>query len=573
MKRFTVSLLVALAALAGFHKPRALAGESPGPAAAQRFMVAAANPHAARAGTRMLAAGGSAVDAAIAVQLVLNLVEPQSSGIGGGAFLLHWDADAHRLFAYDGRETAPSAATPDLFLDAGGDPMDFSDAVVGGRSVGAPGLLRMLELAHRRHGTLPWARLFEPAIELAETGFRVSRRLHELISKDRFLGRHGPAREYFFHHDGRPLAEGELLRNPEFAGTLRLIAKGGADAFYTGPLAGRIVAAVRGFPANPGVLSLADLEAYRARERQPICRRYRKWRVCGMPPPTSGGVTVLQILGLLERFDLGATAEVERVHLFAEAGKLAYADRALYLADADFVAVPVEGLLDPTYLSRRSQLIDPAHARGRAEPGDPGAKSGLDWSPADALELPSTSHISIVDAAGNAVSMTTSVESAFGSRLMVGGFLLNNQLTDFSFLPERDGKAVANRVEPRKRPRSSMAPVAVFEPNPEGDRLRLIAGSPGGSRIIAYVAQTLIHVLDLGMDVRTAIAAPHAVNRNGVTELEAGTEVLELKEELERRGHEVVVRELNSGLHAIELTAPGLEGAADPRREGVAVGE
>jgi gamma-glutamyltranspeptidase/glutathione hydrolase len=536
-------------------------------------MVAAANPHAARAGSRTLAAGGSAVDAAIAVQLVLNLVEPQSSGIGGGAFLLYWDADARRLFAYDGRETAPSAATPDLFLDAGGDPMAFWDAVVGGRSVGAPGLLGMLELAHRKHGKLAWTRLFEPAIELAETGFRVSRRLHELIAKDRFLGRHGPAREYFFHDDGTPLGEGELLRNPEFANTLRLIAKEGADAFYTGSLADRIVAVVRGFQANPGVLSRSDLESYRARERQPICRRYREWRVCGMPPPTSGGVTVLQILGLLERFDLRATAEVERVHLFAEAGRLAYADRARYLADPDLVAVPVEGLLDPAYLKRRSRLIDPTHAKGRAEPGDPGAKSGLDWAPADALELPSTSHISIVDAAGNAVSMTTSIESAFGSRLMVGGFLLNNQLTDFSFLPEREGKPVANRVEPRKRPRSSMAPVAVFELAPAGDRLRLVVGSPGGSRIIAYVAQTLSNVFDLGMDVRKAVAAPHAVNRNGATELEAGTEISELKEELERRGHEVVVRELNSGLHAIELTPRGLEGAADPRREGVAVGE
>ncbi len=531
-------------------------------------MVAAANPHAARAGIEILAEGGSAADAAIAVQLVLTLVEPQSSGIGGGAFLLHWDAEARRLRAYDGRETAPSEATPDLFLDEDGRPLPFSDAAVGGRSVGTPGVLRLLELVHRNHGRLPWPRLFRPSIALAEEGFPVSARLHRMIAEDRFLGSQAAARRYFYGEDGAPRGEGEVLRNPELAHTLRLLAEKGAGAFYEGPLAEAIVAAARDFEENPGRLGLEDLAGYEAVERRPLCRPYRRWKVCGMPPPTSGGVAVLQILGLLQGFDLASAAEIDRVHLFTQAGRLAYADRDRYLADPTFVPVPVDALLDAEYLARRARHIDAGRDMGRAAAGevDGSGRRGR----GEALELPSTSHLCVVDGRGSAVTMTTSVESAFGSRLWVRGFLLNNQLTDFSFAPERAGEAVANRVQPKKRPRSSMAPTAVLDR--EGTKLQLLIGSPGGSRIPAYVAEALIRTLDLGRDVQSAVSAPHALNRNGPTELEEGTEMVRLREELERRGHAVEVRELTSGLHAVRVTPDGLRGGADPRREGVALG-
>lgn len=432
---------------------------------AARYMVVAANPHAVAAGTEMIEAGGSAVDALIATQMVLNLVEPQSSGIGGGAFLLHFEAATGEVTAYDGRETAPAQATPDLFLKPDGTPESFREMIVGGRPVGTPGVLRMLEQAHKAHGRLPWARLFEPAIALAENGFEVSPRLHELIAAVPALKLSPVTRAYFHGPDGEPLPVGHRLRNPELAATLRLIAAGGADAFYKGPLAARIVDAVRNAPVNPGRLSLDDLASYQARERKAVCRPYRQWRACGMPPPTSGGVTVLQILGLLEHFDLSRLdpLSADAAHLLAEASRLAFADRAMYLADPDFVAVPVEGLLAPDYLARRAALIDPERTMGKAVAGTPAMVEAA-FAPAPAGDFPSTSHISIVDADGNAASMTTSIESAFGSKLMVGGFLLNNQLTDFSFRPQTpDGRTVANRVEAGKRPRSSMSPFLVFD--------------------------------------------------------------------------------------------------------------
>lgn len=530
-----------------------------------RAMVAAANPHAARAGVAMLEAGGSAVDAAIAAQLVLGLVEPQSSGIGGGAFLLHHDPASGETVAYDGRETAPLAATPDQFLSESGAPMGFWDAVPGGLSVGVPGVLRMLEMAHAAHGQLAWARLFEPAIELAETGFAVSPRLHELIVRDALLPKLPAAAAYFYTPSGNPLPTGTILRNPAYAETLRRIAAEGADAFYEGEIAASIVAAVRNAEINPGRMTEADLAAYRPVARVPVCAPYRAWEVCGMPPPTSGGVAVLQMLRLLEPHDLAGTGpnDPRTLHLLAEAGKLAFADRSAFLADPDFVEVPVEALLDPDYLAARATLIDPESAMAEAMPGLE-RRNGA-WVQ---VEPPSTSHLAVVDAEGRAVSMTSSIENAFGSRLMVRGFLLNNQLTDFSFRPEVEGAPVANRVEPGKRPRSSMSPTLVFD----DDGLHLAIGSPGGSRIIGYVVRALTGVLDHGLGVQAAVALPHAVNRNGATDLEDGTAAAEAAPALEAKGHTVRVRPLTSGLHGILVDPDGnLTGGADPRREGVAL--
>lgn len=538
---------------------------------ADEYLVAAANPHAVRAGADILAAGGSAVDAAIAVQAVLGLVEPQSSGVGGGAFMLYFDASGGSIETFDGRETAPAAASPSLFLKAGGERMDFWDAVVGGRSVGVPGVLRMLELAHRRHGSLAWEKLFEPAIRLAEGGFEVSARLYRLIAEDKYLKRQPSTADYFFTDEGEPLPVGHVLKNPDYAAVLREVATGGADAFYRGEIASDIVAAVRGVSGNPGLLSETDLADYEAKVRPAVCVIYRAHEVCGMGPPSSGGLTVGMILGILENFDLGALepGSVEAEHFFIEAARLAYADRGLYIADSDFVDVPVRGLLDKDYLKRRAGLIDKSDSMGEADPGSPPERKTEHRAPDNALEIPSTSHFSIVDAEGDAVSMTTSVESAFGSRLMVRGFLLNNQLTDFSFAPEADGRPVANRVEPGKRPRSSMAPTIVLDS--EGD-LRMVTGSPGGSRIINYAARSVMAVLDWQMDAQEAASRPHVISRNGTVDLEEGTAARALKAPLEARGHEINFRDLTSGLHIILIADGRMTGGADPRREGMAAG-
>lgn len=541
-----------------------------GPVVAKRHMVATANPLAATAGREILRAGGSAVDAAIAIQLVLGLVEPQSSGIGGGAFLLHLTGTSRKIDAYDGRETAPAATTPDMFLRPDGKPMSRRDAVPGGLAVGVPGLLHMLEIAHKRHGRLAWAQLFQPAIRIAEEGFQISPRLHRQALRSRNLKDFPVARDYFFAANGELKLVGTVLRNPAYAETLRRIAAGGAKAFYEGEIARDIVAAVKGAVRNPGRMSLADLKSYRAKIRTPICSLYRSWVVCGMPPPTSGGIAVLQILGLLERFDLAILKpnSADALHLIAEASRLAFADRNSYVADPDFIYVPVRRLVDPGYLANRAKAISRSQSMGRALPG--AVRKSANFSPDNSEEGVSTSHLSVIDRNGNAVAMTTTIEQAFGSRLMVRGFLLNNQLTDFSFQPERNGAPVANRAAPGKRPRSSMSPTFILDGS---GNLLLTLGSPGGSSIIGYVLRTLIAVLDWKLDIQRAIDLPHAVNRNGPTDLEKGTVLETLRIELEKRGHRVRIRPSSSGLHGIHVTTRGLEGGVDPRREGMALGD
>jgi gamma-glutamyltranspeptidase/glutathione hydrolase len=538
---------------------------------AKRYMIAAANPLAADAGRQILAAGGSAIDAMIATQLVLGLVEPQSSGLGGGAFLLHWDEKTKVVTSLDGRETAPTAATPTLFLRPDRKPMEFYEAVIGGRSVGVPGVPRLMGDAHKRWGKLPWARLFEPAIKLADDGFVMSPRLAGLLTQEKNLALDPTAKAYFYNADGTPKAAGTVLKNPAYAETLRQLAAGGADAFCAGAIADAVIAKVTGHPSNPGGMTSADLAAYSVIERDAVCGPYRLWRVCGMGPPSSGGIAILQILGMLAGRDMAVLGSgPEAVHLFSEAGRLAFADRAAYVADPGFAPVPMEGLIDPAYITTRASLIDTAKSMGKAGAGEPPRKQGLRLAPSDGIEH-GTSHIAIIDADGNAVSMTSSIEDAFGARQMTSaGFLLNNQLTDFSFSLESDGKPVANRVEPGKRPRSSMAPTFVFDAT---GRLVLIAGSPGGSSIINYVARTLIATLDWKMDPQQAVDAANFGSRNGPTELEAGTEAEAWKAALEAMGHTVKLTAMTSGIQAIRITPAGIEGGADGRREGVAIGE
>lgn len=557
---------------------------------AERHMAAAANPLAAEAGREMLRQGGSAIDAAIAMQAVLTLVEPQSSGIGGGAFIMLWDG--HNVQAYDGRETAPAGATERLFLKADGTPMAFTDAQIGGRSVGTPGVLRALEMAHKKSGRLPWAKLFEPAIRLSEQGFAISPRLHSLIAADRFIAQSPDMAAYFLNADGSPKATGTLLKNPALAAVFKRIAKEGPDALYQGSIADEIARKVQGH-RNAGSLSQADLKGYTAKQRAPLCTDYKQWKVCGMPPPSSGGIAVAQILGTLQALETrnprlaiapmtpvksaspaGLEPTPEAVHLLAEAGRLAFADRALYVADADFTPVPVAGLVAPGYLAQRATLIG-ERSMGIAKPGQP-AGIQVAYAPDRSPLRISTSQVVAVDDQGGAVSMTTTVEAAFGSHVMVQGFLLNNQMTDFSFIPAENGQPVANRVQPGKRPRSAMAPTLVFDRN-SGELLATV-GSPGGSQIIEYVSKSLVAMLDWKLDPQAAISLPNFGSRNGATELEAGLFSPALKQALKDKGHALSEIEMTSGVQAIVRTrdAQGkvtLSGGADPRREGEALGD
>lgn len=533
-------------------------------------MVAAANPHAVEAGLEALRAGGDAIDAAIAVQSVLGLVEPQSSGLGGGAFLLYFDAQSGDLTVYDGRETAPASAGPDLFLDENGQTLGFGESVLSGHSIGVPGAVAMLAMAHGDHGVLDWADGFDAATGLAEDGFEISPRLARFLVA---MAPRGPldewpaSRDYFFTDDGTPLPAGYLLRNPAYAETTRALA---ADwrALYEGPLAAAIIEAVQDEP-RPGGLTLTDLASYQAVRRDAICRDYREWTVCGAPPPASGGITVNEILGLLEPYDLSATGPetVEGWRRFIEASRLAYADRDAYVADADFVTVPVAGLLDADYIAERSRGIQRTTALPTSTPGIP---DGIDAPGADATpDSPGTSHFVIVDSDGDVVSMTTTVESVFGSHRMAGGFFLNNQLTDFSRTPTDAGGALApNAPEGGKRPRSSMSPTIVFDRDGE---FVLATGSPGGSSIIAYTAKTLVGMLDWGLTPQEAIELPNVVARGDIVRIEDGMDA-EIVSGLRNLGFTLDAnRGENSGLHIVRRLEDGtLVGGADPRREGQA---
>jgi gamma-glutamyltranspeptidase / glutathione hydrolase len=563
--------------------------------ATSKFAVAAANPLATDAGYQILKAGGSAIDAAIAVQLVLGLVEPQSSGIGGGAFLLHYNGKD--VEAFDGREVAPAAADEKLFLGADGKPLPFYEGVVGGRSVGVPGSVRMLEMAHKQYGKLPWATLFQPAITLADSGFKVSARLNTLAKSEVHLKKDPVAAAYFYKADGTPQDVGYVMRNPEYAAVLRKIAAEGSRGLLEGEVAQAIVDKVQKHPTNPGRLTMADLANYQPKKRTPICHDYRAnakdYRICGFPPPSSGAIAVGQILGILNNTNAasyrlesgfggvpgttGAVPGADWLHLYTEASRLAFADRAQYLGDPDFVQPPAGSwmsLLEPSYLADRAKLIAQApggQSMKTAKPGTPGPVR-TSYAPMPDQPEYGTSHISIVDAYGNAIAMTTTIEDVFGSRQMVKGFLLNNELTDFSFAPaDAEGKPVANRVQPGKRPRSSMAPTLVFDK--ATNQLVMSGGSPGGALIIHFTAKTLYGVLNWNLTPQQAINLPNFASLNGPSLLEEKRFPPAIVDALKARGAEVREQALTSGLQAIQKTPTGLLGGADPRREGLVLGD
>lgn len=537
---------------------------------AQEYMVVAANPYASWAGKNILEKGGSAIDAAVAVQAMLSLVEPQSSGIGGGAFILYWDNKSKVLHTFDGRETAPTSVNSHWFMK-GNSPMRWIDAVVGGKSVGVPGAVKALEMAQNEFGKLPWNTLFDDTITTAEEGFKVSPRLAKLVALDYHPGlKTFPASSVYFFPAGNPLQEGVIKKNRKLAKTLRGIADKGSDYLLKGEVAQKIVDAVNSAEINPGQMTLEDLASYEPVKREPVCGLYHEKRICGMAPPSSGGVNVYQILKMLEGFDLSKYSpdSVEFANLYTQASAMSYADREKFIADSDFTNLPFAAMINTAYLERRAQSIDVDKKWRRARAGNPYAEANVALG--TSMELPNTSHVSIVDKEGNAVSMTTSIEFMFGSGIMVEGFLLNNQLTDFSFSPTKDRFPVPNRVEPGKRPRSAMSPTMVFDK--EGN-LEVVVGSPGGSRIVSYVAQTLIGVIDFDLDIQQAINMPKITNRNDYTALEKGTPIANLEGALTELGHNVKVVDLNSGLHGIQFKSGKLIGGADPRREGIAVGK
>lgn len=560
--------------------PEAASGRAGSRAAvlAEKHMAAAAHPMAAMAGLEILRQGGSAADAAIAMQLVLGLVEPQSSGLGGGGFLLYWDASKDEVTSLDGRETAPLAAKNNRFLDAKGKNLSWREAMLGGKSIGAPGIPRLLEELHRRHGRLPWADLFAPALRLAEDGFPISQRLARLIAEEgATLALTDAGRAYFFDDGLRPKSAGTWLKNPAYAQVLREMAQKGTDVFYSGELAKAISEAAQNAPAQPGDLTKKDLAAYQALARPPLCRSYREYEICGMGPPSAGGIAILQILGFLEPYAPAQLSPPQLAHLLAEAERLAMADRNRWIADPAFAFVPTDALIDKNYLKKRGRSLRLNERMPEVSPGDPlNAQAGIPADDAQTPEIPATSHFSAVDSDGNAISFTSSIEAAFGSHVMARGFLLNNQLTDFSFRPQENNRPVANGVEPGKRPRSSMSPTLVFQRNDRNNKRRLVltVGSPGGARIIPYVAQALVAVLDLGRNAQEAAEAGHIQQVGETLDLEKGSDAEALAPALTALGHKTRSAVMTSGLHLIRMRPDGrLEGGADPRREGVALGD
>lgn len=538
----------------------------------KNWIVTVANPHAAEAGAAVLRAGGNAVDAMVAVQLTLGLVEPQSSGLGGGGFLLYWDNKNQKLHSVDGRETAPQNVDPKHFLDQNGKALKFFDAVVSGRSVGVPGLPKLLHQTHQKFGNKPWEDLFSHPLKLAENGFKVSPRMAGLVERRATsLSRFDRTRAYFMDDNGKPLRRGTLLKNPAYAQSLLDFQKEGADVFYNGRIARQIVDAVQNAKDSGGTLTLSDMQNYKAKERAPVCAPYRGYSVCGMGPPSSGALAIGQILGVLEPFDLKALGPNNPTawQLIGDATRLAFADRGRYVADEDFIVVPKKGLLNTAYLQKRAKALKAGTRLKQANPGTPEFDHAFNYADDEAIELPSTTHFVIRDNDGNIVSMTTSIESAFGSNLMAGGFLLNNQLTDFSFRTHVDNQLIANSIAPGKRPRSSMSPTIIFK---DGKPVMAL-GSPGGSRIISYVAQAIIAVIDWDMSIQEAFDNPHITNRFGTFALETSTKAIELQAPLAAMGYRTVSISLNSGLHGITIKDDTLTGAADRRREGVVIAD
>ncbi len=541
---------------------------------AEKYIVSSANSLASKAGAWALSQGGNAIDAAIAAQLVLNVVEPHSSGIGGGGFLLYFDAKTKQTIYFNGRENAPAQAFETMFLDKKGEPRKFNDAVRGGLSVGVPGLLKILKEAHEKYGALKWETLFKPAIDLAKNGFQINERTHILAKEVSYLKDFNESKELYLDKNGEVLKIDTVITNPKMARTLDIIAREGIDPFYKGQIAKDIVRAVHFSKINPGYLSLSDLSNYKSKTGDLICATYRiKYKICSMPLPSSGGITVLQILGILENFDLKKMQanSLETIHLITEATRLAYADRNEYVADVD--DVPIAQMLDKIYLRDRSNLIKPDQAMPEVSFGKFATRKELSskkLAKDNSIELPSTTHLSIVDEAGNAVALTSSIEYFFGSGLSVDGFMLNNQLTDFSFKPKINGKKVANRVQPKKQPRSSMSPTFIFN---ENDDLIMVVGSPGGPRIIQFTVKTIVNHLDFGQDIQQAISSPNFVVLNDVVELESGTKIVKLQQKLEKIGHKTKVIDIVSGINAIAIKNDKLTGGADPRRQGVAIGK
>jgi gamma-glutamyltranspeptidase/glutathione hydrolase len=538
---------------------------------AKKHMISTSDILASQAGEEMLAKGGNAIDAIIAAQLVLNVVEPQSSGIGGGGFLLYFDAKTKKTTYFNGRENSPAKAHAKMFLDKNGKAKDFTEAVKGGKSVGTPGVLKILKEAHEKYGKLSWKEVFQPAIKLSRNGFPMNDRLHTLASSNAYIRDFRETAEIYINPNGKTKDIGETVTNPQMAKTLETIAQEGIEPFYSGKIAKDMVRAVQNSKINPGYLSLADLKKYRSKTGDLLCATYReKYKICSMPLPSSGGVTLLEILGILENFDLSKLKpqSAEFVHLVSEATRLAYADRNEYLADT--AGVPIDKMLNKNYLKSRSQLISMDKSMSKVEAGiftEIVARNTVIDN--NAIELPCTTHLSAVDDEGNAISFTSSIEYFFGSGITVDGFLLNNQLTDFSFLPEINGKKVANRIEPNKQPRSSMTPTFVFD---KDDKLIMILGSPGGPNIIQYSLKTILGYLDFHQDIQKIISMPNFVILNDVLQLEKGTEITKLEKKLQNLGHQTKINDITSGIHAIVINDNELIGGADPRRGGAAVG-